>query len=356
MINDEHIPRSILTERVWPIVRALLLHALTWSGLLRFIAVAFLFNITTHWLHWPQIDPSGDRWSVNPDGQMWALVIGGVVHLLLFIWAWKRLEHKPFSAMLLAFSRRLWRPLFFGLIVGLGEILLVFGILAVLGSVHIEWGDVSISSQVLLAAAGWFVVSSLLAPILEEIECRGYLFQNVKRGWGTILAIIVTAAVFAARHIQNPNANTLGLVNIALISIVFTVGMLRFRSLWFPIGWHASWNFAQFFLFGLPNSGYSPDGLGLPGTTLLVSQISGPIWLTGGKFGLEGSAISTIVLLGILLWLWKGFKTGNGGLEDLPPSDRGEESDRDPVGEPSGHPIQKTNVAPVQEDVDVPFC
>jgi membrane protease YdiL (CAAX protease family) len=280
---------------------------------------------------------------------MWALVIGGVVHLLLFIWAWKRLEHKPFSAMLLAFSRHLWRPLFFGLIVGLGEILLVFGILAVIGSAHIEWGGASISSQ------GWFVVSSLLAPILEEIECRGYLFQNVKRGWGATLAVIVTAAVFAARHMQNPNVNTLGLVNIALISIVFTVGMLRFRSLWFPIGWHASWNFAQFFLFGLPNSGYSPDGLGLPGTTLLVSQISGPIWLTGGKFGLEGSAISTIVLLGILLWLWKGFKTESGGLEDLPPSDRGEESNRDPVGEPRGHPIQKTNVAPVQKDVDVPF-
>ena len=355
MMNGERIPRSILTERVWPIVRVLLLHALTWSGLLRFIAVAFLFNITVYLFGWPQLDPSGDRWSVNPDGQMWALVIGGVVHLLLFIWAWRRLEHKPFSAMLLAFSRRLWRPLLFGLIAGLGEILLIFGILAVIGSVHVEWGGASISSQVLLAAAGWFVVSSLLAPILEEIECRGYLFQNVKRGWGTILAIIVTAAVFAARHIQNPNANTLGLVNIALISIVFTVGMLRFRSLWFPIGWHASWNFAQFFLFGLPNSGYSPDGLGLRGTTLLVSQISGPTWLTGGKFGLEGSAISTIVLLGILLWLWKGFQAGNGGLEDLPSSDRGEESDRDPVGEPCGHPIEETNVAPVQEDVDVPF-
>ncbi len=355
MINDERTPRSILTERVWPIVRVLILHALTWSGLLRFIVVAFLFNITTHWFHWPQIDPSSERWSVNPDGQMWAWVIGGIIHLSLFIWAWRRLEHKLLSAMLLSFSRRLWRPLFFGLIAGLGEISLVFGMLAVIGSVHVEWRGASVSSQVLLAAAGWFVVSSLLAPIFEEIECRGYLFQNVKRGWGTTLAIIVTAAVFAARHIQNPNANTLGLVNIALISIVFTVGMLRFRSLWFPIGWHASWNFAQFFLFGLPNSGYSPDGLGLPGTTLLVSQISGPIWLTGGKFGLEGSAISTIVLLGILLWLWKGFKTGSGGLEDLPPSDRGEESNRDPVGEPRGHPIQKTNVAPVQEDVDVPF-
>ncbi len=355
MMNDERIPRSILTERVWPIVRVLILHALTWSGLLRFIVVAFLFNITTHWFHWPQIDPSGERWSVNPDGQMWAWVIGGIIHLSLFIWAWRRLEHKPFSAMLLSFSRRLWRPLFFGLIAGLGEILLVFGILAVIGSVHVEWRGASVSSQVLLAAAGWFVVSSLLAPILEEIECRGYLFQNVKRGWGTTLAIIVTAAVFAARHIQNPNANTLGLVNIALISIVFTVGMLRFRSLWFPIGWHASWNFAQFFLLGLPNSGYSPDDLGLPGTTLLISKISGPIWLTGGKFGLEGSAISTIVLLGILLWLWKGFQRGNGGREDLPSSDRREESDRDPVGEPCGHPIEETNVAPVQEDVDVPF-
>jgi hypothetical protein len=239
--------------------------------------------------------------------------------------------------------------------VGLGEILLVFGILTVIGSTHIEWGGFSISSEVLLATVGWFVVSSLLAPILEEIECRGYLFQNVKRGWGTILAVIVTAALFAARHMQNPNANTLGVVNIALISIVFTVGMLRFRSLWFPIGWHASWNFAQFFLLGLPNSGYSPDGLGLHGTTLLVSQISGPTWLTGGEFGLEGSAISTIVLLGILLWLWKGFQTGTDRLEGLPPSDRGKEGDCNPIGEVCRHPVKEANITPVQEDVDVPF-
>jgi hypothetical protein len=46
MMNGDHTSRSILTERVWPIVRVLILHALTWSGLLRFIAVSFLFNIT----------------------------------------------------------------------------------------------------------------------------------------------------------------------------------------------------------------------------------------------------------------------------------------------------------------------
>lgn len=350
MIARSRTTRVVLTERVWPIVRVLALHALAWSGLIRLVAVSLVFDITVYWFGWPQSDPSAEGWSVSPDGQMWALVIGGVVHLLLFIWAWRRLEHKPLQMMLLPFSRHLWRPLFFGLITGLAGIFLVFGALVASGSVHPRWGVAPVSSQVLLAAVGWFVESSLLAPLLEEIECRGYLFQNVKRGWGTILAIIVTAAVFAARHLQNPNANALGLVNIAFISIVFTVGMLRFRSLWFPIGWHASWNFAQFFLFGLPNSGYSPAGLELQGTTLLVSQVSGPAWLTGGEFGLEGSAITTIVLIGILVFLLRlrrGSSEEDGEKADLPPTDRGEESDYRLFGERGRGPIEEADVAPV---------
>jgi membrane protease YdiL (CAAX protease family) len=39
--------------------------------------------------------------------------------------------------------------------------------------------------------------------------------------------------------------------------------MLLTRSLWLSIGFHAGWNFAQFFVFSLPNSGYSPERLDL---------------------------------------------------------------------------------------------
>ena len=88
--------------------------------------------------------------------------------------------------------------------------------------------------------------------------------------------------------------------------MTFVLGMLLTRSLWFPIGWHAAWNFAQFFVVGLPNSGISVADMELTGATLLVSQPSGPTLLTGGGFGMEASLVNTVVLvaaIGLLLWL-----------------------------------------------------
>jgi hypothetical protein len=122
------------------------------------------------------------------------------------------------------------------------------------------------------------------------------------------VATIVTSLLFGGLHLLNPNAEILGAVNIALSAITWVLGMLWFRSLWFPIGWHAAWNFAQFFVVGLPNSGISVNSMGLEGTTLLVSELSGSHWLTGGDFGMEASAIRTAILIGAIvgmLWLKK---------------------------------------------------
>jgi membrane protease YdiL (CAAX protease family) len=147
-----------------------------------------------------------------------------------------------------------------------------------------------------------------MAPIAEEVLNRGYWFQNIKRGWGTITATVVTSLLFGGLHLLNPNAEILGAINIALSAVIWVWGMVWFRSLWFPIGWHAAWNFAQFFVVGLPNSGISVSSMGLEGTTLLVSELSGSRWLTGGNFGMEASLIQTIILVGALvgmLWLKK---------------------------------------------------
>ena len=101
----------------------------------------------------------------------------------------------------------------------------------------------------------------------------------------------------------NPNAALLGAINIALSAAVYAMELLWLRSLWFPFGWHAAWNFTQFFLLGLPNSGVSVSSMGLDGTTLLVSKLSGPGWLSGGAFGLEASLIRTVILAGAIVVL-----------------------------------------------------
>lgn len=178
--------------------------------------------------------------------------------------------------------------------------------MSMLGIVHSTWGLAVVSGKTVAMALGWVLGSSILGPILEEVLNRGYWFQNIQRGWGVAAATLVTCVLFGGLHLLNPNAEILGAVNISLSALTFVLGMVWLRSLWFPIGWHAAWNFFEFFLAGLPNSGISVSSMGLQGTTLLISNVSGPVWLSGGEFGMEASLINTIVLvcaIAVMFWV-----------------------------------------------------
>jgi len=50
-----------------------------------------------------------------------------------------------------------------------------------------------------------------------------------------------------------------------------------------PIGFHAAWNWGETFFYGVPESGFPPKG------HLFNPTFAGPVWLTGGSAGPEGS-------------------------------------------------------------------
>jgi membrane protease YdiL (CAAX protease family) len=296
------VPRkAFLSERVWPIVRVLSLQLLLWMGIVGNLVGWLLLALLVDQLHWLKIDFHGKTLdTISPDGKVIGFLVLFAVNLVLVVLAWRLMERKPLRAMLWEFSRKQWRTLAWGLLAGLGEVLLVFGVMTALGAARSTWGLAAVPSKTILIAFGWILASSILGPIVEEVLNRGYWFQNIKRGWGVVAAAIVTALLFGGAHLLNPNAEILGAINIALSAITYVLGLVWLRSLWFPIGWHAAWNFAQFFIVGLPNSGISVSSMGLDGTTLLVTTTSGPIWLTGGGFGMEASVIRTIILFGII--------------------------------------------------------
>ena len=60
------------------------------------------------------------------------------------------------------------------------------------------------------------------------------------------------------------------------------------RRLWMAIGIHAAWNFTQSGIFGVPTSGFPMKGV-------LVSELSGPEWLSGGAFGAEASVVTLTI-------------------------------------------------------------
>jgi len=66
--------------------------------------------------------------------------------------------------------------------------------------------------------------------------------------------------------------------------------------LWLPIGIHIGWNFTQGGIFSVPVSGWTQEGL-------FQGSLTGPEWLSGGQFGVEGSIVAVVVCVSLALVL-----------------------------------------------------
>ncbi len=145
--------------------------------------------------------------------------------------------------------------------------------------------------------AGWNGLAALLTPLaiavssgfIEELVFRGVIFRITEEALGTWTALGVTAALFGAAHLMNPNATIWGAMAIALeAGILLGAAYVAARSLWLPIGLHLGWNFAQAGLFGATVSGVDIRGL-------VTARFEGPELLTGGAFGPEASVAAVAV-------------------------------------------------------------
>lgn len=143
--------------------------------------------------------------------------------------------------------------------------------------------------RIVSANPGAVVVLPLLMHVavglIEEMMMRGILFRVVQESLGSWIALAASGLGFGALHLFNDNINALAIANLAAGGVFLAAAFLLTRRLWLAAGLHASLNFAQEGVFSLPVSGHQA-GAGL----LLIEHI-GPDWLTGGAFGIEGSAV-----------------------------------------------------------------
>jgi hypothetical protein len=107
------------------------------------------------------------------------------------------------------------------------------------------------------------------------------------------VAIVITSLFFASAHLANPNTSILALTNTVLAGVWFSAAYLKTRSLWLPFAAHFAWNWFQGAIFGIPVSGITR----VTTAPLLVQIDSGPAWLTGGSYGIEGGIACTAALL-----------------------------------------------------------
>lgn len=137
-------------------------------------------------------------------------------------------------------------------------------------------------------ASAWGDVNMALGSgFLEELAIRAIIFRLVMRAFGVWPALLLSAALFGAGHLGNPNATVFAAVCIAIEAGLSLAALyLATGNVWAPIGFHVSWNFVQAFVFGAHVSGIEM-GAGLWRSTVRPGF---PDWLSGGPFGPEASA------------------------------------------------------------------
>lgn len=116
--------------------------------------------------------------------------------------------------------------------------------------------------------------------------------ENAK-GIGFWPAAILLSLLFGRVHLDNPGEGWVGAAGVATIGLVFAFALRRTGNLWLVVGWHASFDFGETFLFSVPNSGIVFSG------HLSNAALHGATWLTGGTVGPEGSIFSFLIM-GIL--------------------------------------------------------
>lgn len=182
------------------------------------------------------------------------------------------------------------RGILYGILVG--AVLIVSGILILSLSTGIKIAFEGINIGIL-----YYFILFLLVAVSEELMSRGFFLNTLLSKINKPLAIIISSIIFAFMHIFNSSVSAIGLINIFLIGVLFSLLYLRRMSLAIPIGLHLSWNFLQGPVFG-----FSVSGLGTESIFKITSKSGSDFSFQG--FGLEGSLIITIVIVFAILYFY----------------------------------------------------
>lgn len=209
--------------------------------------------------------------------------------VLLATWVVSRLEKRPLddygAPLRQAFGKRFWEGSVWGFAM-LSAILLILH-----ASGHFQIDSVALTGGAVYRYAFGWAATFLAVSLIEEFGFRGYLLFILSRRRRFWPAAVILSVAFGAAHIPNHGENVLGILQVVTIGLVFCLTIRRTGNLWFAVGFHAAWDWAETFFYGTPDSGLLGVG------RFLNTSVQGPDWLTGGSAGPEGSVITLFVLL-----------------------------------------------------------
>ena len=180
-----------------------------------------------------------------------------------------------------------------GALFGTLQIFTVFFIIFGLKAIDVYYvGNISILLLIKI-----FIIF-IFQALLEEILFRGYLMPFFSKVIGIKFTIILLSFLFTCIHLFNPNLDVIGLANVFLAGVTFSLIYYYTGNLWLVGAMHTLWNFILGFIVGSQISGiitYNSVFFSIP--------VENKDLISGGVFGFEASIVTTIVELTISLFV-----------------------------------------------------
>lgn len=210
---------------------------------------------------------------------------------------WKLIEKKSLSEMGLT---KYFGNYFIGAIIGV--ILLALSVVAIVLTGSIKYYGIfeNVDIVMILLLFGGFIIQGAT----EEILCRGIVLHTLKEKTSIGIAIAVSTILFIIPHWSSLFAGdviygVIGVANLVLISVIFSLLTIDFKSIWVACGLHSFWNAILYSVLGLNLSGKDEKVASI----FNMQSVGKSIW-NGSEYGIEASIITTVILAFAIALLW----------------------------------------------------
>lgn len=225
----------------------------------------------------------------SPNIMMLIMYYGYVILIGIMFLYWKLFQKKTLSE--LGFTQKVGSYIT-GVITG--TVLVVISVLLVVLAGAISYCGVfeNINYGFILLMLGGFICQGAM----EEVLCRGIVMGLLMKRTSAPVAIGLSSLLFTIPHLFNMTLSGgvfifFAIVNLFLISIVFSLLTLYYKSIWAACGLHSIWNFILYNIFGMNLSGNGEIKVAVFDMRSVGNNI-----LNGGIYGIEASVVTAIVL------------------------------------------------------------
>jgi membrane protease YdiL (CAAX protease family) len=220
-------------------------YAIPWSIVDTWMGVGLLVLVSTGMLGALLIG-AGNQYLQNI-GVLFLELVYLLPVILIFAWRrvhWKHLGFGKFQIYVVGVGCGL---LFAGYI-----IILLHNALLYLFGIDTQGDQIFDIFEQLESPAWFFVTGAVIAPLVEEIFFRGFLFQGFRAKYGWLPAVLISSAIFGAAHLD-----PVSFIPTFILGCILAYLYHRSNSLWPGVLFHATINslslFAVYVMSQYPN-------------------------------------------------------------------------------------------------------